>query len=283
MRRYLTIEHSVHLVMICFALASLGNVSAFLTGAGHPWYSAWLLAVALAVGLTSLSIMLTGVDRQADPATFWTITVAATALGVLSGSLQSAEYARHLGSVWSVFLGFTSPLAGEVALAFAASLYGKAHKRARFASIGADLENGVADVMIDAMASVDRAAIQRRVDRVLNQMAGLAIDSAAQKAMALYVKPLQIEQKPMPTIETEPILNSKTEPETNDVERMKAGKLRKIEQRRTAMLDILQSGEFSVGDLASKMRCSANTIRTDLDALQAAGHSMSVNGVVRLA
>lgn len=289
-KKHLTIEHAIHSVMVCFAASSLGNVAAFLVDAGHPWQSAYLLSVALGVGLTALSIMLTGVDRDSDSGTFWTILSAAAALGVLSGALQSAEYAKHLSILWSLFLGFLSPLAGEVGLAWASSLYAKANKRKRFASIGADLESSVADVMTDAMQNVDRAAVQKRVDRVLNQMAALAIDSAAEKAMALYVKqPAQIAKtEPVvlvevaPNSEIDPILTSTCDDEQADIDRMSAGKQRKIELRRISMIEILKSKTPTVAELADQLSASENTIRKDLSALQEQGFALSVNGVVKL-
>jgi DeoR/GlpR family transcriptional regulator of sugar metabolism len=64
---------------------------------------------------------------------------------------------------------------------------------------------------------------------------------------------------------------------------MNEAKQRKIEARRMTLLDIIRKNELGIGDLATKMDVSANTIRKDLDALQEAGHSMSINGVVKLA
>lgn len=294
-KRIFTIEHVVHFVMICFAASSLGNCAAFLIGAGHPWPSAWLLSGALGIGLTALSIMLTGIDKDGDSATFGTILAAACALGVLSGALQSAEYHKHLSMAWSLFLGFLSPLAGEVGLAWASSLYAKANKRRRFASIGADLEASVADVMVDAMRDVDRGAVQRRVDRVLNQMAGLAIDSAATKAMALYVKqPAQLDAPAQelltpPTPEITPLTPTVNGGGEDFRQKMAEGKRKKAAERQRALYDILRA-EFNGMDseglnktaLGERLGCTRQTISTDIEALTAQG-LVTVNGVVSVA
>lgn len=87
--------------------------------------------------------------------------------------------------------------------------------------------------------------------------------------------------------ETEQKLNSESEPEQptilNPIDKMNEAKQRKIEARRNTLLDIIRQQELGISDLAAKMDVSANTIRKDLEALQSAGHSMSVNGVVKLA
>lgn len=87
--------------------------------------------------------------------------------------------------------------------------------------------------------------------------------------------------------ETEPKLNAESEPEQstilNPIDKMNEAKQRKIADRRNTLLDIIRQQELGISDLAAKMDVSANTIRKDLEALQSAGHSMSVNGVVKLA
>lgn len=82
-------------------------------------------------------------------------------------------------------------------------------------------------------------------------------------------------------------MHAELEPEQptilNPIDKMNEAKQRKIELRRNTLLDIIRQQELGISDLAAKMDVSANTIRKDLEALQSAGHSMSVNGVVKLA
>lgn len=84
-----------------------------------------------------------------------------------------------------------------------------------------------------------------------------------------------------------PILSEKADEKSADtltpIEKMNAAKMRKIESRRGTILEFLKETELPISEIANRLSVSENTIRKDLDALQGAGHSMSVNGVVKLA
>lgn len=84
----------VHLVMIAFAVASLGNVHAFLSSAGHPSEVAWALGIALGSALVIVAMMITHVDREVDPDAFWWLVATGIGLGLISGALQAAELRR---------------------------------------------------------------------------------------------------------------------------------------------------------------------------------------------
>lgn len=83
-----------------------------------------------------------------------------------------------------------------------------------------------------------------------------------------------------------PILSEKSEEKPVDtlspIEKMNAAKLRKIESRHSTILEFLKENELSIPEIANRLNVSDNTIRKDLKALQEAGHSMSVNGIVKL-
>lgn len=66
-KQHSTIETLVHAIMVAFAAASLGNVYEFLKSAGHPAEVAGALSVALGLSLVTISIMLTKIDRSAEP------------------------------------------------------------------------------------------------------------------------------------------------------------------------------------------------------------------------
>jgi len=84
-----------------------------------------------------------------------------------------------------------------------------------------------------------------------------------------------------------PILSENTGEKPADnlssVERMNAARQLKIDTRRSTILNFLRETELPISEIANRLDVSANTIRKDLEALQSAGHSMSVNGVVKLA
>lgn len=71
--------------------------------------------------------------------------------------------------------------------------------------------------------------------------------------------------------------------ELDPIAKMNAGRQRKIEKRRAAILSYLSRNEPSIPDLVTAINVSENTIRKDLAALQSAGHTMSINGIVSLA
>lgn len=79
-----------------------------------------------------------------------------------------------------------------------------------------------------------------------------------------------------------PILSEKTADNLNPIERMNAARQLKIDNRRNTILQFLKETELPIPEIANRLSVSENTIRKDLDALQDAGHSMSVNGVVKL-
>ncbi len=70
---------------------------------------------------------------------------------------------------------------------------------------------------------------------------------------------------------------------SDPVERMNAVRQINIQIRRSALLDIIKESELPISEIATRLDVSENTIRKDLEALQSVGHSMSINGVVKLA
>lgn len=66
------------------------------------------------------------------------------------------------------------------------------------------------------------------------------------------------------------------------IDRANAARKAKTDQRRETILQLIDGEGLSITDLAQQVECTPKTIKADLDALQAAGYSMSVNGVVKL-
>lgn len=128
-----------------------------------------------------------------------------------------------------------------------------------------------------------QAAAQRRIEGRGSYRSKSHHDIAQNQPPILSSKSDQNREiDPILSSESPTILNSEQPTILNPVEKMQAGKQRKVAQRRNALLDIIRNNELGIGDLATQMSVSANTIRADLEALQQAGHSMSVNGVVKL-
>lgn len=120
------------------------------------------------------------------------------------------------------------------------------------------------------------AAAQRKIERGGVRM----VQNRDTKLNSVSAQFVETEQKLNSVSDKE--LNLETDKKLNQIDAMNEAKQRKIVLRRNAMLDIIRKEELGISDLAARLDVSENTIRKDLDALQTAGHSMSVNGVVKL-
>lgn len=308
MKTHLNMKTMVHLVMVAFAGASLGNVKAFLVGAGHPAEVAWLLGGALGLALVTVSIMLTHVNRDSDKVAFNWLLGTGVLLGVISGSLQSAEYAKHLHWAWAGVLGFGVPLGGEVGLAIAAAGYTKARERERFRNVATVLEGAVADQLEAAVAEFDPAQVRKHMDRTIVNLSRLAIDSVAGHAATFYAPP----SATLPTMDAHPstvpvLLDARqdapqglqdaqnvhyvemdggTPPE--GVQRATAARTSKADARQAELYDWLKANfdgrptdDLNKTEVGRLFGTTRQTIGRDLEALADAG-KITVNGVVKV-
>ena len=131
------------------------------------------------------------------------------------------------------------------------------------------------------------AVAQRKIEgrggyrsKSTKEIASLTTQFLDQKLNSVSGQFLETEQKL--NSESDKKLSSESDKKLNPIDAMNEARSRKIDQRRNTLLDIVRQNELGVGDLASWLDVSENTIREDLKALQGAGHSMSINGVVRL-
>lgn len=290
-----------HCVMVCFALASLGNVKAFLEEAGHtPSTALWFLpdpalamAAALGTGLVIVSILLTNIDWRIDLTAFVSLAIAGLGLGALSGSLQMVEYSKHLPLHWAIVLGYGGPLLGEVVLAVAVSMYDKAKDRERFRNVSISIEHAVADRLDVAIAEMEQAAIKRHVERTVNTLARLAVDSVATQAAQFYTR-AEVDITPTPVqvdtdVTPEP-LNTGEFNELLEDGRNKANeqKRTKATQRQDTLLNILRT-EYNGASadalnktaLGTRLGVTRQTVDRDLDALEAANR-LVLNGHVEV-
>jgi len=150
------------------------------------------------------------------------------------------------------------------------------------------------DLEMDALrkkAALDvatmEAAAQRKIEgrgsyrsKSLPEIARPVTQSLDQKLNSESGQFVETEQKL--SSESDKKLSSEPEKKLNPIDAMNEARSRKIDQRRNTLLDIIREKPLGVPDLANHLGVSENTIRKDLAALQSAGHSMSVNGVVKL-
>lgn len=102
------------------------------------------------------------------------------------------------------------------------------------------------------------------------------------KAMKAAKLKQETEQPAQQTTSVSPILSEKPADNLTAIERMNAARQLKIDNRRNTILQFLKETALPIPEIANRLSVSENTIRKDLEALQSVGHSMSVNGVVKL-
>lgn len=126
-------ENAAHVLIVCFGFTSFSNIKTFLTHAGHDGYAAAALSMALGAALIVCSIALTKLDWQREKFTTFLLISAATALGAISGGIQSVEYTKELDGVWPYVLGYGIPLIGEVFFSLAMAQFEQSRERAQTA------------------------------------------------------------------------------------------------------------------------------------------------------
>lgn len=124
--KYLTVETLLHLVMVTFAVASVFNISTYMS-ASHNLVMSWCIGLSLGFGLVGLSLILSKVDTS--KILFKKMLVATISVCLLSGTLQMLSYHEH-GQTWflSALFGYGFPVVAELILALAISAYDEDQK-----------------------------------------------------------------------------------------------------------------------------------------------------------
>lgn len=280
------IRYATHAVMISFALASLGNIKTFLVDANHPVEVAWLLGIALGTSLVLISILLSETDRR-SPAWLW-LAATGTSLALISGSMQAAEYSKHLSGAWPVLLGFGIPLAGEILLALALAAYERSVEDRKFHTINKTIESAVAHQIEAAISDFDPAAIRKRINITVNDLANKAVAHAAQQAGAVYAETAHVTAEVAQPL-TDATSVASNPPDLNTIldtgrQRAVEAQRSKTEQRHNALLDILQqeyngvsSDVLNKTELGERLGVTRQTIARDLETL-ATANKITLNG-----
>lgn len=287
--RHLSFKSAAHVVMLAFAVASLDNVHRFFAHAGHDGLAAWALASALGAALVVLSIMLTHIDRDNDRNAWSMMAGAAVAVGVLSGSLQTATYRETLQPLTAALLGFGVPLVGEVLLALAVSAYERSQARSAYRNVGQLVEGAVAGQLAAAVDTFDGAAIQKHVEATINRLAKQAVNHVAGQAMAFYVDAVTPAEEPTAPAQDAPAdaaKNTEIELVPNDSaslsERGNAAKANGKAQAIERTVEFFRTNpNASLSEAAEVVGRSKSTISSYLDELQAA-RRVHVNGSVQV-
>lgn len=213
MKYLFSARFATHLLMIAFAVASLGNIKDFFMTLHAGFQVAWGLGVALGGALVIMAALLSEMTWNPRDARFRVVGGVTLSLALLSGSIQSWAYSKHdIGTLAAIGLGFSLPVIGELGLSFALSAYNKAMANRRVEEAQNKLANGVRDMISAAVESIDRAKVQAQVDRATNVIVRAVVDNVVSGMLAELQSNDTIGA---PEVETKPVVTSGT---TNDSE-----------------------------------------------------------------
>lgn len=171
-KKFLTIEHTIHFVMIAFALASVGNVAAFFRENHHDLFVSYMMATALGTAVATSAIMLTKIDMVKQWHRFVAVALMVLALSAISGFVQMQGYLLHgLSLEVSLVMGFGIVFCGECLTAIALSLYNAAERRRMIDEADSGLELKLAETFAKTLSQIDtnKSAeyMQQHVDKII--------------------------------------------------------------------------------------------------------------------
>jgi len=285
-RKVATVEHLVDLVMVVFALASIGNVSEYMVHAGHNYVTAYGVGIALGLGLVAISIMLARVPTD-DGRTFASMLVATLAVGLLSGTVQALAYYNHSANVWTACLkGYGFPLVGECLLAVAMAMHTASERRRRTRLADDGMEERINDAISDALANIDIGGMQSYIEKqagiILKHKMAEIVARRTGQFDASIVQPSAPVDVPIvqPTTkgdEQSAQIEQTQAPMLNSLDLANEQRQAEIEQRRAHILNIMSEYmTLGVSELHKLLGgddvCSRGTLNNDLKALADAGH-----------
>lgn len=168
MKYLFSARFATHLLMIAFAVASLGNIKDFFMTLHAGLQVAWGLGIALGGALVIMAALLSEMAWNPKDSRFRVVGGVTLALSLLSGSIQAWAYSQHMDGWAAAGLGFSLPIVGELGLSFALSAYNKAMANRRVEEAQTKLADGVRDMISEAVEAIDRAKVQAQVDRATN-------------------------------------------------------------------------------------------------------------------
>lgn len=286
-----------HVVMWSFAAASIANVESFFATL-HPGLPvlSWGLGIALGIGLVVMAGLLSGMVWDIKDARFQVVLMVTTGLSLLSGGIQAAAYAAHMGSIYAaIIVGLALPVIGELGVAIAVSAYSQAQRRQRMADAQNQLSDGVRAQIGDAIANIDRSKIEAQVNRAATLVTKAIVDSTIddmlsdlrKESPAISSAVNNESAKPDSDLTPDGAEASVINTEINGfTQKMADAKRKKSTERQTTLLDILRN-EFNgmeaevlnKTELGGRLGCTRQTISSDLDALRKSG-LLNLNGHV---
>lgn len=166
MKNYLTIDNSVHAVMVAFAFGSVANVYNYFAGAGHDVIASAAMAIALGTALATSAIMATKINMRKERFSFASVLGMVLVVGLVSGYIQTQGYIAHgVAATQAAIMGFGVPLAGEFLLALALAIYTGAIKRTKIHEADTALEVRVGESIAEVMQAVDVSSSAKYVEK----------------------------------------------------------------------------------------------------------------------
>lgn len=156
----------ISLLMIVAAWASYGNVFAFFSEGHTNTTTANALAITLGVALVVASSRLSKLDFtrvKRDRDMQIVVGIAAT-LAIVSGIIQSHEYAKHYDLLIAYVLGFGIPLLLEVAPAATIALLKSIDSNQRTETLRRNVEERMAQTLNDAVERIDISTVNSEIE-----------------------------------------------------------------------------------------------------------------------
>ena len=182
MQKHFNAKLLAHIVMITFAVASYGNVEAFLFDVHHNELVSNGLGVALGAGLVTMALLLSGMPMRGRD--FHLVLVVTTALALMSGGIQAASYARDMEMYWACLMGFSLPVVGELGLALAVSAYQSAKRHERVHNAQDTLAEGIRAEIADAVSAIEPQKIRNSVNRAAERIAEAVVQHTVSDLLA---------------------------------------------------------------------------------------------------
>lgn len=180
--------------MVIFGAVSVQNIAVYFVGAGHSLNVAYTLGGALGMALLTVSVMLTHIDQKQDRGAFWWLLTAGLVLALVSGGIQSAEYAKHLDPLPALGLGYGLPIGGEILLAFATASYTAARRRQKIRMATEGTTERIAECVAEALSDVDVSKVRRYVESRVDAIVRAQVDAVASQIVpSVTLSPVSVD------------------------------------------------------------------------------------------
>lgn len=277
MKQHISIERTIHGVMVAFALFSVGNVASFFTDTGHYLAVSFIGAIALGTAVAATAIMLTGIDMVKQTHRYVAMFAIVHIAVIVSGYVQMQNYVAHgMTFASAAAMGFAIPWFGECLTAIGLSLYQAAERRRKIDDADHGLELKLAEAFADVLDAVDSEKSVRHVQRHIDTI----IKHKADKLLQQYI-PTNA------TIEPQKLLQStNAERVSTDESGMSSDKRRAslssrrndADKRRAALMAMLNADyagldvdTLNKSELGRAMNVDARTIGRDIEQLRNEG------------